>query len=254
VDDRFSRSELLLGKDGMDHLSRCSVAVFGLGGVGSHLAATLARGGIGHIALVDHDVVCLSNINRQVIASSSTVGLYKTQAMKDRILDINPRADIMIHTMRYGADSEGDLSDLSRFDYVADAIDTVSSKLHLIGRAVAASIPVISCMGCGNKLDPTLLEVGDIAKTSVCPLARVMRRELRARGITRLKVVYSKEDVMTRHVDDGCMAGEMDPRPGRHPVVGSVSFVPPVAGLIMAGEIIKDLLQKGNEKDGNLVI
>ena len=246
--DQFSRTQLLLGPEAMKVLSSSIVAVFGIGGVGSYAAEALARSGVGGIALFDDDTVCLTNINRQLIALTSTVGKPKTEVMRDRILDINPKAKVEVNSVFYGADN-ADQYDLSRYSYIIDAIDTVSSKLLLIERAQAANVPIISCMGAGNKLDPTAFEVEDIYKTSVCPLAKVMRRELKARGIKSLKVVYSKEspiplsDSEEINCKHNCICPPDSKRncAVRRQVPGSISFVPSVAGLILAGEAIKDL-------------
>lgn len=247
--NEFSRTELLLGREGMRKLKNARVAVFGLGGVGSFAAEALARCGVGAIDIVDDDRVCLTNVNRQLIAAHSTVGERKVAVMKSRILDINPRCDVTEYECFYGAET-ADGFDLTGYSYLVDAIDTVSSKLELIVRADRAGVPLISCMGTGNKLDPTRLEVADIYATSVCPLARVMRRELRARGIRALKVVYSKEEALTpRETEEtSCKFGCVCP-PGttrnclaRRQVPGSVAFVPPVAGFILAGEVVKDLV------------
>jgi len=246
--DQFSRTQLLLGAEAMKILSSSLVAVFGIGGVGSYAAEALARSGVGGIAIFDDDTVCLTNINRQLIATTSTVGKSKVEVMRDRILDINPSAVVEVNAAFYSADN-ADAFDLSRYSYIIDAIDTVSSKLVLIERARAAGVPIISCMGAGNKLDPTAFEVSDIYKTSVCPLAKVMRKELRARGIESLKVVYSKEipaplsdseEISCKH---NCVCPPDSKRncAVRRQVPGSISFVPPVAGLILAGEAIKDL-------------
>lgn len=232
----------------MKILASSTIAVFGIGGVGSFAAEALARSGIGGIALFDDDNVCLTNINRQLIATMSTVGRPKVEVMRDRILDINPSAVVEVNEVFYGA-ANADMYDFSRYSYIIDAIDTVSSKLILIERAKALNIPVISCMGAGNKLDPTRFEVADIYKTSVCPLAKVMRRELRARGIESLKVVYSKEiPIPLSESDDiSCAQNCVCPPDStrncsvRRQVPGSISFVPSVAGLILAGEVIKDL-------------
>lgn len=234
--ERFGRTELLLGKEGMARLAAAKVAVFGIGGVGSFAAEALARSGVGSIALIDMDVVSLTNINRQLIATTKTVGRYKTEVMKERILDINENAVVEEFRYFYGAENE-DLLDFSTFSYIIDAIDTISSKLLLIEKAKAAGVPVISCMGAGNKLDPTAFEVADISKTSVCPLAKVMRKELKVRGITDVKVVYSKE------LPRKPLASEEQLEPGRRQVPGSISFVPSVAGLILAGEVTKDLVK-----------
>lgn len=226
----FSRSKILLGADGLERLSAARVAVFGIGGVGGYAVEALARSGVGALDLIDNDTVCESNLNRQIIALHSTVGRYKTEVMKERIADINPQCRVTAHNLFF-LNSTEDMSDFSQFDYVLDAIDTVAGKIEIIVRAKAAGVPVISCMGAGNKLDPTAFEVADIGKTSVCPLARVMRRELKKRGISGVKVVYSKEEPRDGGASDGC----------KRSVPGSVAFVPSVAGLIAAGEIIKDL-------------
>lgn len=246
--NEFSRTELLLGKQAMEKLAQSTVAVFGVGGVGSFVVEALARSGVGRFALFDDDKVCLTNINRQLIATRKTVGMNKVEVMRERILDINPKAKVEAHQCFYTAENAADYP-LDHYDYVVDAIDTVSSKLILIERAKAAGVPVISSMGAGNKLDPTRFEVADIYETSVCPLARVMRRELKARGITSLKVVYSKEPAMTPIEDDStsckhhCICPPDTKRKCtiRRQVPGSISFVPSVAGLILAGEVVKDL-------------
>ena len=230
---RFEREKLLIGSDSLEKLKNAKVIVFGVGGVGSFVCEALARGGIGTIALVDNDVVAESNINRQLIALTSTIGLNKTDVMRDRILDINPECKVTSIPCFYTKEKE---VDIAGFDYVVDAIDTVTSKLTLIEESNRLSIPIISCMGTGNKLDPTRFEIADISKTSVCPLARVMRRELKQRGINHLKVLYSKEDPIASESKQG--------ENGRRSVPGSVSFVPPVAGMIIAGEVIKDIISK----------
>ncbi len=230
----FSRSARLLGPDAMDRLSCASVAVFGLGGVGSYVCEALARGGVGRIVLIDGDTVDLTNINRQLIALHSTVGLPKTGVMRDRLLDINPRLAVEAHQLFYTAETAGQV-DFSGLDFIADAIDTVSSKLTLIERAAQAGVPVISSMGTGNKKDPLRLRVGDIYETAGCPLARVMRRELRRRGVPSLRVVYSAEEALSP-LPDG-----QEPPPGRRQSPGSLPFVPSVAGLLMASEILSAL-------------
>ena len=249
--NEFSRAELLLGKDAMEKLAQSRVAVFGIGGVGSFAVEALARAGVGAIDVFDDDKVCLTNINRQLIALHSTIGKQKVEVMRERILDINPRCAVTAHAVFYGAET-ADGIELAGFDYIIDAIDTVSCKLLLIERANEAGTPIISCMGAGNKLDPTRLEVSDIYKTSVCPLARVMRKELKVRGIPRLKVVYSREEAIkpAEDMSISCKTGCVCP-PGtkrncaaRRQVPGSVSFVPPVAGYILAGEVVKDLIAK----------
>ena len=234
--NEFSRTELLLGKDAMKVLKNAAVAVFGIGGVGSYAVEALARSGVGSIALFDDDKVCLTNINRQLIATHQTIGQKKVDVMKIRILDINPSCKVQANECFYAAQN-ADEFDLSTYSYIVDAIDTVTSKLLLIERAQAAGVPIISCMGAGNKLDPTRFEVADIYKTSVCPLAKVMRKELRARGIPALKVVYSKEEVLTPAED----ADTQQEQSVRRQVPGSVAFVPSVAGQILAGEVIKDI-------------
>ncbi len=248
--NEFSRTELLLGAPAMQKLQKATVAVFGIGGVGSYTVEALVRSGVGGLALFDDDKVCLTNINRQLIATRKTVGKPKVEAMRDRILDINPSANVTLYPTFYTAEN-ADTFDLSQFSYVVDAIDTVSSKLTLIEKAKAAGVPIISCMGAGNKLDPTKFEVADIFSTSVCPLARVMRNELRKRGIQSLKVVYSKEPPLTPIDDDAnsckhnciCPPGTKRKCTIRRQVPGSTAFVPSVAGLILAGEVVKDLIQ-----------
>ncbi|MDR1131992.1 MAG: tRNA threonylcarbamoyladenosine dehydratase [Oscillospiraceae bacterium] len=246
--DEFSRTRLLLGKPGMAKLRAASVAVFGLGGVGSYAAEALARCGVGAIALFDDDRICVTNINRQLLATHRTVGHKKAEEMKNRILEINPRCAVAVNAVFYCEENAGEFP-LGQYDYVVDAIDTVSSKLVLIERAKRANVPIISCMGAGNKLDPTKFEVADIMKTSVCPLARVMRKELRARGISALKVVYSRERVTAPIADDetSCRYHCVCPPDSgrscgvRRQIPGSISFVPPVAGFILAAEVVKDL-------------
>ncbi|HWR23210.1 MAG TPA: tRNA threonylcarbamoyladenosine dehydratase [Feifaniaceae bacterium] len=247
----FSRTELLLGKAAMDQLSNAHVAVFGIGGVGAFAAEALARSGVGAISLFDDDRICLTNINRQLIALRSTVGKKKVDVMRERILDINPKCLVEANECFYGKEN-ADEYDLSRYTYIIDAIDTVSSKLLLVERAYHANVPIISCMGAGNKLDPTRFEVTDIYKTSVCPLARVMRKELRARNIPALKVVYSKEEAIAPIEDESisckthCICPPDTKRKCtiRRQVPGSAAFVPSVAGLILAGEAVKDIAAK----------
>ena len=249
MQNEFSRTEMLLGKRAMETIAGVRVAVFGIGGVGSFAAEALARAGVGAIDLFDNDTVCLTNINRQLIALHSTIGRKKVEVMRERILDIHPQCKVVAWNCFYGVDNAQEF-DLAGYDYIVDAIDTVSSKLILIERAYAAGVPVISCMGAGNKLDPARLEVADLYKTSVCPLARVMRKELKARGIPALKVVYSREEARKPQKsaeDEQEWNGERLPeetRTGtaRRQVPGSVSFVPPVAGFLLAGEVIKDLI------------
>ena len=244
----FSRTELLLGSEAMQRLGQATVAVFGIGGVGSYAVEALARSGIGRIAIFDDDSVCLTNINRQLIAVRSTVGRKKVEVMRERILDINPKCVVEANECFYTAENAVEY-DLSRYNYIIDAIDTVSSKLTLIERAYEDGVPIISCMGAGNKIDPTRLEVADIYKTSVCPLARVMRKELRSRGIPALKVVYSKEEAIKPIEDDNlsCKQNCVCPPDAkrtcavRRQVPGSIAFVPSVAGLILAGEVIRSI-------------
>ena len=231
MNDVFSRSELLLGADGLEKLAMARVAVFGIGGVGGHAAEALARTGVGKIDLIDPDTVSKSNINRQAVALLSTVGKYKVDVMRERISDINPACEVRVYKEFYSAES-ADGFPLSEYDYIIDAIDTVSSKLELICRAKAGGVKIISAMGAGNKLDPTAFEVADIYKTSVCPLARIMRSELRRRGIKSLKVVFSKEEPIPTVANDE--------NTKRH-APGSLAFVPSAVGLIMAGEVIKDI-------------
>ncbi|HWQ78014.1 MAG TPA: tRNA threonylcarbamoyladenosine dehydratase [Anaerovoracaceae bacterium] len=254
--NEFSRTELLLGAEGMNKLARSRVAIFGIGGVGTFAVEALARSGVGALDLVDDDKVCLTNINRQLIATRKTVGKKKVEVMRDRVLEINPNAKVEIHETFYGAET-ADQFDLGLYDYIIDAIDTVTAKLILIQRAKEKNVPIISCMGAGNKLDPTRLEVADISKTSMCPLAKVMRTELRRRGIKNLKVVYSKEPPITPMEDESisckthCICPPDTKRKCtiRRQVPGSIAFVPSVAGLILAGEVIKDLALPAAESD-----
>lgn len=231
--DQFIRSQMLLGQPAMEILQNSTVAVFGLGGVGSYVAEGLARSGIGHFWLIDHDEVSRSNINRQLVADFTTVGRKKVEVMKERILRVNPQVKVDCFPCFYTQEN-ADAFDFSQVSYVVDAIDTVTSKLLLAQKAQEAGTPIISCMGTGNKLDPTAFCVTDIYKTTMCPLARVMRRELKKRGISKLKVVYSTEEVRKPAQMEGQEKG------GR-PAPASVSFVPSVAGLITAGEVVKDL-------------
>lgn len=248
--NQFSRTELLLGKEAIETLAASRVAVFGIGGVGGYAVEALVRSGVGEIDLIDDDRVCLTNINRQIYATRKTVGQYKVDAAAERIAEINP--ETKVHTVKtfYTPETAGQF-DFSRYDYIVDAIDTVTGKLALVENAYAAGTPVISSMGAGNKLDPTAFEVSDIYSTSVCPLARIMRHELRRRGIPSLKVVYSKEKplVPTGDLANSCRTHCVCP-PGtarkctqRRQVPGSNAFVPAVAGLIIAGEVVKDLIR-----------
>lgn len=224
--DRFSRMAMIVGDDGIKRLAAKRVAVFGIGGVGGYAVEALARAGIGTLDLIDSDRVDITNINRQIIALTSTVGRYKTEVARERILDINPDAAVNIHNTFYTPETAS-LFDFSEYDYVVDAIDTVTGKIELVMQAERSGTPIISCLGTGNKLDPTRLECGEIFETSVCPLAKVMRRELRARGVKKLKVVYSREEPVR--------TGSRTP--------GSISFVPAVAGMIIGGEVVRDLLK-----------
>ena len=230
---QFSRTALLLGEAGVEKLKKARVAVFGVGGVGGYVVEALARSGVGRLDLIDKDVVSISNINRQIIALHSTVGQYKTDVAAARAKDINPEIEVRCHHLFYLPET-ADSFDFSKFDYVVDAIDTVSGKVALIENAKRVGVPVISSMGAGNKLDPTAFEVADIAKTTVCPLARVMRRELKKRGMDGVKVVYSKEEPL--------LVGLKDEETGKS-IPGSVAFVPSVVGLIIAGEVMKDLIK-----------
>ncbi|MBD5083630.1 MAG: tRNA threonylcarbamoyladenosine dehydratase [Clostridiales bacterium] len=238
--NQFSRTELLLGKDGMDRLYRARVAVFGIGGVGGYTVEALARSGVGTLDLIDNDRVCLTNINRQILASHRTVGQFKVDVARERILDINPDAEVHTYKTFYTPQTATQF-DFSQYDYIVDAIDTMAGKLELVEQARSAGVPIISCMGAGNKMDPSAFEVADIYETSMCPLARIMRRELKRRGIEKLKVVYSKEPPMTPigDVDGPPDAAQEGVRHRQTP--GSNAFVPAVAGLIIAGEVIRDL-------------
>ncbi len=236
--DQFERTRILLGDEAMKKLNNSRVAVFGIGGVGGHLAEALVRSGVGEIDLIDDDTVSITNINRQAVATLSTVGMSKVEAAKKRFLDINENCKINIHQAFFTPETSGEF-DFSRYDYIADAIDTVSGKIEIAVKAQECGTPVISSMGAGNKLDPTRFEVTDIYKTETCPLARVMRRELKKRDIKKLKVVYSKEPAITPL---GTVEDSTSHQKRQTP--GSVAFVPSVVGLIMAGEIIKDLTKE----------
>lgn len=246
--NQFSRTELLIGKEALERLSKAHVAVFGIGGVGGYVVEALVRSGIGNFDLIDDDKVCLTNLNRQIIATRDTIGRYKVEVMRERILSINSDAEVTTHRCFYLPENARDF-DFSSYDYVVDAVDTVTAKLEIVMRAKESNIPVISCMGVGNKLNPTQLEIADIYKTSVCPLAKVMRRELRKRGVDKLKVLYSKEEPITP-LDDSedtcrehcvCPPGTTRKCTQRRAVPGSISFVPSAAGLIIASEVVKDL-------------
>ena len=248
--NQFSRTELLYGKEAMERLANARVAIFGLGGVGGYTAEALARSGVGTFDLIDDDKVCLTNINRQIIATRKTIGKYKVDVMEERVHSINPEAQVTVHKCFYLPET-ADQFDFTQYDYVVDAVDTVTAKLEIIMRAKEAGVPVISCMGAGNKLDPTQFHVADIYKTTMCPLAKVMRRELKKRGVKKLKVVYSTESPVkpleiwkTDLPRRGCVCppGTTHKCTDRRAIPGSISFVPSVAGLILAGEVIKDLI------------
>ncbi|MCM1122346.1 MAG: tRNA threonylcarbamoyladenosine dehydratase [Eubacterium sp.] len=259
MSEQFSRTELLLGKEAMDRLARSRVAVFGVGGVGGYVCEALARSGVGAFDLVDNDKVCLSNINRQIIATHRTVGRYKTEVMRERILEINPAAVVRVHECFFLPENAGQFP-FEEYDYVVDAVDTVTAKIELVLRAQEKGVPIISSMGAGNKLDAGAFRVADLYETKVCPLAKVMRRELRKRNVEHLKVVYSEEE--PRKPLAGCAgqaetAGQSDNAAEdsgntvgnaggtmRRAVPGSVAFVPSVAGLMIAGEVVKDLTGK----------
>ncbi len=247
--NQFSRTELLIKEEGIEKLHNAKVAIFGIGGVGSFVVEGLVRAGIGNFILIDDDKVCLTNLNRQIIATRKTVGKAKVEVARDRILEINPDANVEIKQKFFMPDSEEILD--NSVDYIVDAIDTVTAKIELVVRANNLNIPIISCMGTGNKLDPTKFEVADIYKTSVCPLAKVMRKALKSRGIKKLKVVYSKEEPIKpdQTAECSCKNGCICP-PGtvrkctaKNQVPGSISFVPSVAGMIIAGEVIKDIIK-----------
>ncbi len=231
MSERFSRTEMLLGADAIDKLTNAHVAVFGVGGVGGYTAEALVRSGIGRLTLVDSDTVAESNINRQIIATTKTIGRYKTEVMKERALEINPEIKVEEHRIFYLPET-AEQFDFTQYDYVVDVVDTVTAKLSLVEAANEAGVPIISCMGAGNKLNPGAFEIADLYKTSVCPLAKVMRRECKARGIKKLKVLYSKEEpIKPQMLQEG----------KRRSTPGSVAFVPSVAGLMIAGEVIRDL-------------
>lgn len=247
---QFSRTELLFGKEAMDKLAGSKVAVFGIGGVGGYVCEALVRSGVGAFDLIDDDKVCLTNLNRQIIATRSTVGKYKTDVMRDRMLDINPKVDVEVHKCFFLPENADDFP-WDSYDYVVDAVDTVTAKIALVMKCKEKDIPIISSMGAGNKLDGSQFKVADIYKTKVCPLAKVMRRELKKRGVKKLKVVYS-EEIPTRPIEDMaiscrnnciCPPGAEHKCTERRDIPGSVAFVPSVAGLIIAGEVAKDLIR-----------
>lgn len=237
--ERYSRTQLLLGREGMEKLKNAHIAVFGLGGVGGYVVEALARSGVGTLELVDHDKVSLSNINRQILATEDTVGMEKTEAALRRVQAINPGIRVIARQMFFGPDTAAEF-DFGKYTYVVDAIDTVTGKLALVQAAKAAGVPIISSMGTGNKLDPTAFRIGDIYETSVCPLARIMRKECRRRGIDSLKVLYSLEEPIAPEIaPDDPILSELPE--GRNALPGSNAFVPSVAGLIIAGEVIKEI-------------
>ena len=248
--NQFSRTELLIGKTGVEKLNNAKVAIFGIGGVGSFVLEGLVRAGVENFILVDDDKICLTNLNRQIIATRKTIGKPKVEVAKERILDINPNAKVEVFQEFFMPDSKEILD--STVSYIVDTVDTVTAKIELVVRAKNLGIPIISSMGTGNKLDPTKFEVTDIYKTSVCPLAKVMRKELRARGIENLKVVYSKEEPIKidDNIESSCKTNCICPPDTkrkcavRNQVPGSISFVPSVAGLIIAGEVIKDIIKE----------
>lgn len=248
---QFSRTELLFGKEAMDKLAGSKVAVFGIGGVGGYVCEALVRSGVGAFDLIDDDKVCLTNLNRQIIATRSTVGKYKTDVMRDRMLDINPNVEVEVHKCFFLPENADDFP-WDSYDYVVDAVDTVTAKIVLVMKCKEKNIPIISSMGAGNKLDGSQFKVADIYKTKVCPLAKVMRRELKKRGVKKLKVVYS-EEIPTRPIEDMaiscrnnciCPPGAEHKCTERRDIPGSVAFVPSVAGLIIAGEVAKDLIRR----------
>ena len=246
--NQFSRTELLFGKSAMEKLENSRVAVFGIGGVGGYVCEALVRSGVGHFDLIDDDKVCLTNLNRQIIATRKTIGQYKTDVMKERMLEINPKVDVTVHKCFFLPETAEEFH-FDQYDYVVDAVDTVTAKISLVMKAQEAGTPIISSMGAGNKLDASRFQVADIYKTKVCPLAKVMRRELKKRGVRKLKVVYSDE-LPTRPINDMaiscrtnciCPPGAQHKCTERRDIPGSTAFVPSVAGLIIAGEVIKDL-------------
>ena len=238
MNEQFLRTAMLLGEEAIEKLQKARVAVFGIGGVGGYTVEALARAGIGRIDVIDNDTVSLSNINRQILATHSTVGIPKVEAAKKRNLDINPNCDVVTHQVFYTPETEGQF-DFTQYDYIVDAIDTVTGKQALVQNAHAVGTPIICCMGTGNKLDASAFQVADISKTSMCPLARIMRKELGKRGIRHLKVVYSQEEALTPTGWEEEAAAL-----GKRQIPGSVSFVPGAAGLILAGEVIKDIATK----------
>lgn len=254
--NQFSRTQLLLGEEAMEKLKNSRVAVFGIGGVGGYVCEALVRSGVGHFDLIDDDKVCLTNINRQIIATRKTIGKYKTEVMKERMLDINPDVDITVHQCFFLPENAEEFH-FESYDYVVDAVDTVTAKLELVMKCREKGVPIISSMGAGNKLDASAFRVADIYKTKMCPLAKVMRRELKKRGVKNLKVVYSEEKP-TKPLEDmsiSCRSNCICPPGAKHKcterrdIPGSVAFVPSVAGLIIAGEVVKDLTHRDRLPD-----
>lgn len=235
IHEQFFRTQMLLGEPAMERLQKARVAVFGLGGVGGYVVEALARSGVGQLDLIDNDTVGLTNLNRQILATYATLGMPKTEAARERVLQINPACCVRTHALFFGPDTESQF-DFAQYDYIVDAIDTVTGKLALVQKAYSAGTPIISCMGTGNKLDAAAFQVADISKTSMCPLARVMRKELKKRGIAHLKVVYSQEEAQTPTGWEEEAAAI-----GKRQIPGSLSYVPGAAGLILAGEVIKDI-------------
>lgn len=235
MQERLTRTEMLLGSEAMERLSKARVAIFGIGGVGGYIAEALARSGVGELDLIDSDKVAESNINRQIIALSDTVGQYKVDVMRERIRKINPEIKVNVFPCFFLPENK-ELFDFGSYSYIADAVDTVTAKIELVMQAENYHVPIISSMGAGNKLNPAAFEVADLYKTSVCPLAKVMRRELKKRGVQKLKVVYSKEEPIKPEIEEAAPDGS-----SRRSIPGSIAFVPSVAGLIMAGEIVKDI-------------
>ena len=246
MSDQFERTELLLGREAIDKLAHSRVAIFGIGGVGGYVCEALVRSGVAAFDLIDKDTVALSNLNRQIIATRKTIGKYKAEVMRDRILEINPQADVRIHKCFFLPENASDFP-FEEYDYIVDAVDTVTAKIALVMKATEKNIPIISSMGAGNKLDGSMFRVADIYKTKVCPLAKVMRRELKKRGVKKLKVVYSEELPVRpiRNVESDSKAEDNNPldekKIRRKDTPGSVAFVPSVAGMIIAGEVVKDL-------------
>lgn len=247
--DQFARTRILLGEEAMERLSKARVAVFGIGGVGGYVCEALVRSGVGALDLIDSDKVSLTNLNRQIIATHETVGRYKTEVMRERILSINPQAGVKTYQCFFLPENAGQFP-FAQYDYVVDAVDTVTAKIALIIKAQEENVPVISCMGAGNKLDASRFQVADIYETKVCPLAKVMRRELKKRNVEHLKVVYSEEEPVHPVGDGACECEDAGVFPNgtskegrRRAVPGSIAFVPSVAGLMLAGEVVKDLIR-----------